>query len=314
MAVLGCLALLTAGCGQDARSPAALGSTAGSARAADVLAPGPLYSEAAATSRARGVLDLVVLPGAERVTHVGATTLTGPPSSSDDPQRVDVHSLWTAPGDSATYLAHLLQHPPAGFVAGGYAGTPTQPVWVLINRGVGLVGDVYVTAADAGDHVDLRVDVSDHWVTPRPRDSVVPSTVTSAVVDYDNGFTNADLDSSAAGRQVTSRKPARAHVVLSGTRLATVVQQLNALVPQSGGTRHCPADSGESFSVTLAYGGHRTVFVVEVQGCAGVLAAVDQRPPVALSGDPRLTDDLFLAIGVVTTPPPSVPSTEAPSR
>ena len=319
VAVLASLALLTTGCQTGARTPATgtVRSTAGSASAADVLEPGPLYSKAAATARADAVLTLAVLPGATRVEHVDATTLNGPPEGTDDPQQIDVHSLWTAPGDKAAYLARLLQHPPTGFGkagGGGYAGTPTQPVWVTFNRGLGQVGEIYVTAADDGDHVDLRVDVSDHWVTPRPADTLVPASVTSAVLDYDNGFTNANNAQLGPGQQDTTPKPAHAHVVLSGTRLATVVRELNALIPQTGATRSCPADAGESFTLTFAYGGHRTVFDVDVQGCGDVLAKVDRRAPLDLAGDQRLTDDLFLAIGVVKTPIPSVPAQGPPVR
>ncbi|BEP13047.1 hypothetical protein acdb102_13580 [Acidothermaceae bacterium B102] len=319
VAVLVSLALLTAGCQTGAR-PAATGtirSTAVPGSADPVLAPGPLYSKAAATARANAVLALASLPGATRVTHVGATTLNGPPESTDDPQQVDVHSLWTAPGDKRTYLARLLQHPPVGFGKageGGYAGTPTGPVWVTFTRGVGQVGEIYVTAADDGDHIDLRVDVSDSWVTQRPADTLVPVSVTSAVLDYDNGFTNANNAQLGPGQQDTTPKPAHAHVVLAGTRLATVVHELNTLIPQSGGTRSCPMDSGESFILTFAYGGHRTVFDVDVLGCGDVLATPDRRPPVDLAGDQRLTDDLFLAIGVVKTPIPSVPAQGPPVR
>jgi hypothetical protein len=319
VSVLVCLALLTAGCHSVARTATTgtIRSTTPSASAGDVLAPGPLYSKAAATARANAVLALASLPGATRVAHVGATTLNGPPEGTDDPQQVDVHSLWTAPGDKAAYLARLLQHPPAGFGKageGGYAGTPTQPVWDTFNRGVGQVGGIYVTAADDGDHVDLRVDVSDSWLSPRPADTLVPPSVTSAVLDYDNGFTNANNAQLGPGQQDTTPKPAHAHVVLSGTRLATVVHELNALIPQSGASRSCPMDSGESFTLTFAYGGHRTVFSVDVQGCGDVLAKLDRHPPADLVGDQRLTDDLFLAIGVLKTPVPSVPPQGPPVR
>ena len=276
------------------------------------VADAALHSADAAAAQADADLALIQLPA-------GAVLLSGSPNSLlDQPAEmpgvssiVDHNHWWTVPGTRDSVLAYVNAHPPQGFT-GSLSMSGSSPVvtYGFGRDGSGFDETLLVSAAQDGDHVDVRADAQVIWTPSKTAAETIPPTVLTATFDYKGPFPGSYQDDS------TTPKPAHAHRVLTGKVLRRIAAELNALqtLPE-GFVSSCPSDDGELGKIRAVYGGRHLTFVVPFQGCRFVNVSADGQDQPTLAGDTeKLLNDLYATIGVRLTPIPVTPPQGPPAH
>lgn len=208
---------------------------------------------------------------------------------------------YTVPGDAKSVVAYVKSHPPTGYQGGDTSGgsnggeqlfdfdpTPgTAAPSGMLSEGVNTVG-----AATA-----LRVHVQVDWLPTRTEFETIPASATSAVVHW-TGPNQYGVTPSAA--------PAQVDRTLTGGPLAEVVTVLDALSTTSPGMRSCPPPSGESVTLSFAYGGHHEVFTDDFSGCSGIDVMVDGVHQPQLARSEAWSTTLHRALGITSAMDPAV--------
>jgi hypothetical protein len=280
-----------------------------------VLTPGvadaaEVHTADAAAALADADLALVQLPaGASLVATSPSAQLAEPEDMPLAVTVVDHNVWWTARGSVDSVLAGVDAHRPPGFarfLAGRVDGEVTSDEY---GRGGGDPSDeiLLVSAIQDGDHVDVRVDAQVLWFTLKTAAETVPASIATATLGYAGPQAGLPPDDS------TSPKPAHANVVLTGASMRRIAGALNALQPVSPVLNCESPGDGELGRVRLAYRGQRVVFTVEIGGCYVTVTANGHSQPL-LDISQRLTNAVYAAIGVRSTPIPITPQQPPPAR
>lgn len=263
---------------------------------------GQVHSELAATTAAQHQLSRVHRPPGAALQHGALPRALQEIGEGDgESQNVDVDRWYVVPGDVAAVVRYVKAHPPAGYRAGDTSrdtnggeqlfdfdpAPGTKAPSGMLSEGINSVG------ASTAVRVHVQVD----WLPTRTRLESIPGTVTSATVHW-TGPEQFGATPSAP--------PAQVDRTLTGAQLASVTKVLNSVQTTSPGMGSCPAPSGESVSLTFAYGGHREVFTDDFSGCTGIAVTVDgvQQPQLSRSEDWSTT--LHRALGITAALDPGV--------
>jgi len=260
------LGLFMTGC-QAASTPSATRTAQARTVAPQTISPSlvaaqQVHSKAAATALADEALDQVTFPS-------GSTRLpTRPVQGTADlnqlltiTSRVSRTRWWSVPGTVADVAAWLVAHPPHGLTFslqnGAYSWSAAKPI----------AFDMEADLAQVGSDVDVSIGAQVTWTPAKTAIEAIPPSVTSASLDYTGATFGTDR-----------------RLVVSGVPLAQLRKGVNALATDWIGGRLCPADTGETASLTMRYEGHIVVISLGITGCAEVDVTSDGQPQPALDG------------------------------
>jgi hypothetical protein len=265
---------------------AALTATA-AAWAAPAPATTSVYASAAANRAAaravatRLLRELRLPPGARRSPGepAGADGLLSQPGYDEaTPNLLDAHEWWTTRQSPAAVVGYVAHHLPSGVAgsggtSGGSSGLQERnwelaPVAGVTRR----VLSVSVVRTNSGQTA-VRLDGEAVWQTPRPAWERIPAGVTSA------SFTGRGPAPSGRGGA-----PSHAQTVPGATAraLAAAINGFELFPP---GVYSCPADFGESITISFFGAGHRRLATATESptGCAAVRLTIAGRTGPELS-------------------------------
>ena len=260
------LVFLATACGSGAGSPGVVSQSrlrsVGPSPAAPAVRAGPSlvaattpHSRAAATVLADAALDAVTFPA-------GSTRLATRPAlgTADLDQEADLEIVsrvgrvrwWSVPGSVVDVAGYLTAHPPHGLQVS------TQGTLYVWSAATPLSFDMDAYLVQDGSDVDVSLEAESTWTPAKTAIETIPSTVTSAVVDYTSHAFGSD-------RRFT----------VTGSALATIRDGINALQTRADQPASSCATSSQSWTVTMTYAGHAVVVSVDDNGCLPVTLTSD---------------------------------------
>jgi hypothetical protein len=244
-----------------ASSPASSSVPAVTPTYAPVLDHDAIHSAADAKSVANQAMDLVAYPpGTRALTSRPAAGLamTGPLYGASS--QVTLTRWDSMPGTAAAAEAWLVGHAAAGTGVVDHPGTEASLSWATARAFHYLPFTLSAWLAPDGDHVDVTLTADVIWTPAKTAVETIPATVKSAVLDYGAG---GDTFGTSSRRTLT------------GKNLTDLRTAINALASDAPGTRSCPADDGESATLTMSYGGRRVVMQTLGGTCGDVWVTSD---------------------------------------
>lgn len=287
-----CLLLMIAGCHDSHQGSTAAHATSPSpatVTAAPTAAPptaldlsGSVHTRKAAAQRADTLMATVILPaGSSPVPAAPVAVLqTGRAVEQQDLPVFDRARFWTVPGDPATVIASVRQHPPTGAEALGTSDSDTvdfSPDGTSACECYPYTQDIVaVKVAPDGDRTAVRVDVQVIWRPARPASETIPVTVLQARL-------------SVTGRPAQVGQPGI--VATSGEVTGAGVQQLIRLldalpVDDTQGWAGCGA-FGPTVTMTFRWPGHAATLRWDYFECGRIDATIDNRSQPTLNARSR---------------------------
>ena len=248
--VLALAALCVAGCG-------AAGGTAPTSSGPDTGAA----TTAQTSTHARAEAELTALLGSVRVPSAAVPATSAPvaflaqaPVTESSPNLLTRTLFWRINMSFAGTLAWINAHTPGGLTSGmgGELGGPGVPT----NRSLGFTAPsttaydgatIELDLAEIGASVTgLRADAEVVWLPSKPAAELVPAGTAVTLVAI-NHFGSSDATT------LRTRH-------LDATDGATVINDVNALLPSDGGTMGCGLDTGYRVQVEVVVAGTPVVF------------------------------------------------------
>lgn len=244
-------AFAVAGCG--AATGTAPGTSAPTTTAAATTAQ--TSPHARAEVELATLLAMVRVPsGAVQVTSAPVAYLDQAPLTEGSPNLLTRTSWWRIDMSFADALAWIQSHPPGGLKSdtGGYAGGPGVPVNHLL--GFSLPSTTAYDGAEielelvavSSTETGLRADAEVIWLPPKPSDELVRAGTAVTLVAINH------FGSSEATTLRTRH--------LDSSDGAAVIKDVNALLPDDGGTRGCAMDTGYRVQIEVVVAGVPVVF------------------------------------------------------
>lgn len=217
-------------------------------------------------------------------THRGAqrtaTHSSTPPSVPSTPNLVTRAQSWIVPGDANTVVNDLGSHPPTGFEGSGigretgiagqttynvsFAPTAASSSPLLANMPEGIDGTLQVAAQDAANgKVRLTAYAVVTWRRLRTPAENVSIDVDRLVITHTAGLNG---ESGVTRTTITDQGP-----------IAHVAKLLDALPPVQPGTRMCPMDDGELYTLAFHRAGRTDAVAsatVAATGCRTVTISI----------------------------------------
>ena len=263
------LAVLLGACGQVAASAARppAGTSRTGAKTVAHRSPGS-RRERALFDAARLLGSVRLPPGSQPRAHEPSGDdhlLRLAPQAPADPDLVDLHRFFVAPGGPNAVFAWVRRHVPDGAANRGYGTAGSQGItdewfveddWpavtTLLDSRTLLISIVALPGARSG----IRVDAEVTWLPAKPAGELIPSgaTVLTAVLSH-------GLNAGQRGHKpVTTTDP---------TKIAAVRAFVNRLGVFPPGVSHCPADFGQFLTVSFRKSAGARPFAVVVADVAG---------------------------------------------
>jgi hypothetical protein len=263
------------------------------ALASVAIAVSPASNRARGRTEAARLLRLIELPpgAVASASDPAGNHLSQPGLDELTPNLLDAHAWWTVPGNSATILAYVAAHLPAGAKlssTGGSSGPNTVPVVAdtfalapirgVLSQRILAVTVVQLTSTTAA----VRTDGETVWITPRPAWERIPAGVRSVSITA-SGPVNRGLQGPVSAPQVITGARAR--------RLVTFINDLEVVQP---GVIACPALMAGSVNLGfVGAGGNVLARAVEVpSGCALVGLTIGRRIGDDLNDYPSVSGEL----------------------
>jgi hypothetical protein len=127
---------------------------------------------------------------------------------------------------------------------------------------------------DGGDTA-IRVDAQVTWLPARPASEQVPAQAKAVTITMDIGLNQG------------SKKPPKPATITDPAKARKLVALINGLPLLWPGIRNCPADFGDSLTLTFRASPQRpplAVVTVELSGCQGVALTIGSKPQPNLQG------------------------------
>lgn len=216
------------------------------------------------------LLSLVRLPGGARRVALEPkgddSLLSSPGETIGDPDLVDLHRFYVVAASPTSLDAFVLSHRPAGSKTSGYgsgslyastdewfASFSWAPRKALLDSRT-LVLSI---AGLPGNRCGLRVDAEVTWLPAKPPGDVIAKGAKVITVVLSAGLNPGE----AAHRPVSTNNPAKIEAI------RTFINNLGVFPP---GIRHCPADFGQTLSISFAKSDGAPAFdlvVADTSGC-----------------------------------------------
>lgn len=256
------------------------------------LATHPASRSQAARAVAEQLLAKAVLPsgasGSAQEPAGDGGRLDFAPAAPADPDLVDLTRFAVVPRSPAWVRSWLSEHPPSGsapYAQGTVASASASEVW-WVARSWPHSGDVLASrvlavsvTALSGGRSAVRLDAEVTWLPPKPAGDLVPAgaAVLTAVLSH-------GLNPGEPGHPLTTTR--------SRAVIAAIRDRVDALPVASPGVTSCPADFGQTLTLTFfahAGGMPLAVVVADDGGCGFVrVTGHGRRAGPPLSG-PDLT-------------------------
>jgi hypothetical protein len=293
MTLAALVALTTAGCGTThapattPANPAQPGQPGRPSPTGSVSAPS-LTPRQRAQDDATGILkSFAVPPGARRVPSpplVSGGVLKQPLQSPGTPDLVDRAAWLIAPGSPSSVLGWEERHVPHEFALTGAATSdgppgiaPTHADMFSLPPVTGVLDtrELIVEVVRDGAGTAIRVDAQVTWLPARQAAEQVPARAKAVTIAMDIGMNQG------------GKKPPRPVTVTDPAKVRALIALIDGLPLQSPGTYHCPADFGDSLTLTFRASPQApplAVATVTLSGCQGVALTVGGKPQPGLQG------------------------------
>ncbi len=237
---------------------------------------------------ATGILKLfAVPPGARQVRSpplVSGGILKQPLQAPATPDLVDRAAWIIAPGSASSVLGWEDRHLPHEFTLTGSAdsdGPPgTEPAQADMFSlppvpGILVSRQLIVEVVRDGGHTAIRVDAEVTWLPAGTGSERVPARAKAVTITMDTGMNQG------------SKKPPSPATITDPAKVRRLVALINGLPRPLPGIRDCPADFGDSLTLTFRgspQGAPLAVATVELSGCRGVTVTIGGKPQPGLQG------------------------------
>jgi hypothetical protein len=291
LALVAFLAMTTAGCGTThapgppAQNPARPGQPS---KAGAPSAP-RLTPRQQAEDDATGILEsFAVPPGARQVQSaplVSGGVLKQPIQSPSTSDLVDRAVWFVAAGSPSSVLGWEEGHVPHEFTLSGGATSdgppgiePTQADMFSLPPVAGVLDSrqLIVEVVRDGGNTAIRVDAQVTWLPARPAREQVPARADAVTIAMDIGMNQG------------GKKPPKPATITNPAKVRELVALINGLPLASPGTFHCPADFGDSLTLTFRgspHGPPLAVATVKLSGCQGMALTIGGLPQPGLQGE-----------------------------
>jgi hypothetical protein len=291
MTLVAFVALTTAGCGTThapATTPAQYPAHPGQPSPARAVSAPSLTPRQRAEEDATGILkSFAVPPDARQVQSpplISGGVLKQPIQSPATPDLADRAAWLIAPGSSSSVLGWEERHVPHEFTLTSSASSdgppgiePTRADMFSLPPVAGVLDSrqlIVEVVRDGGDTA-IRVDAQVTWLPARPASEQVPAQAKAVTIAMDIGLNQG------------SKKPPKPATMTDPAKVRKLVALINGLPLPAPGIRHCPADFGDSLTLTFRaspQGPPLAVATVELSGCQGVALTTGSKPQPDLQG------------------------------
>jgi len=285
------VALTTAGCGATpapATTPARPAQPGRPSPTGSVAAPSLTPRERAQDDAAGIIKSFAVPPGARQVhspPQVSGAVLKSPMQTPGTQDLVDIAAWLIAPGSPSSVLGWEERHVPREFKLDGAATSdgppgiqPTMTDMFSLPPVDGVLDSrqLLVEVVRDGAGTAIRVDAQVTWLPARPAAERVPARAKAVTIAMDIGMNQG------------GKKPPRPVTVSDAAKVRALIALIDGLPLTMPGTYHCPADFGDSLTLTFRASPQApplAVATVKLSGCRGVALTVGGKPQPGLQGD-----------------------------
>ena len=280
-----------AGCGTThapATTPAQYPARPGQPSPARAASTPSLMPQQRAEDDAASILkSFAVPPGARQVQSpplVSGGVLRQPIQSPATSDLVDRAAWLIAPGSPSSVLGWEERHVPHEFTLTGSASSdgppgiePTRADMFSLPPVTGVLDSrqlIVEVVRDGGDTA-IRVDAQVTWLPARGASEQVPARAKAVTIAMDIGLNQG------------SKKPPKPATITDPAKVRKLLALINGLPLPSPGIRNCPADFGDTLTLTFRaspQGPPLAVATVELSGCQGVALTIGSKPQPDLQG------------------------------